>query len=673
MHDLTRANLVAGGICHCHCFVLFALLPDFHFPYISQSNPENLPEKRPSVYFSLTTRDFTAYAHFNTIPCSEISTTLLLDDQVYSADRTEATVIPGEAQRRPGIQEIRRSAWIRSFRGNDGKNLIIEFYDAVPCVGKERRLFIRGAEMRKRSSIKIAGCGIAGRIFTFIAAMGLAALFAAASAEAAVIYVDSGAGGANDGSCWTDAYTDLQDALGFALSGDEIWVAAGTYKPTSGAERSISFVLVDGVGLYGGFSGFETARDQRDWETNAVSLSGDIGTEDYTYDNSYQAVKCGEVTGSTVLDGFTISGGRAWGADPKNRGGGMYNDGGSPTVTNCTFSGNSWAEYGGGMYNDGGSPTVTNCTFSGNSWAEYGGGMYNDGGSPALTDCTFSGNSAISKGGGMYIAYGSPTVTNCTFTDNHAGHPDSDYGGQGGGMYNAGSPTVTNCTFSSNSTLRYSSAGGGMYNAGSPTVINCTFIQNCGDKGLGIHNRAVLTIKNTILADNGLEDLYNSATIDSTCNIVESYAGFTPDPTDITGDQPSLEIGPLADNGGGTWTHALLPGSVAIDAGTASGAPETDQRGVQRYVSPDIGAYELVLYYVEPLGDCGGKHYCYSSIQSAIDDAHGGDVVLIRVAEGDYNENAIHYVNASLEFGWNYNFSRQDAPTPAVLMGPDGH
>ena len=131
-----------------------------------------------------------------------------------------------------------------------------------------------------------------------------------------IIYVDSGASGANDGTSWTDAYTNLQDALSVPETGVEIWVAAGTYKPTAGADRTISFVLADGVRLYGGFAGGETELDQRDWESNITTLIGDIGIVEDDGDNSYHVVKCGSLTRATVLDGFTITGGNADGADP---------------------------------------------------------------------------------------------------------------------------------------------------------------------------------------------------------------------------------------------------------------------------------------------------------------------------------------------------------------------
>ena len=101
-------------------------------------------------------------------------------------------------------------------------------------------------------------------------------------AHADVIYVHSGANGTNDGSSWSNAYIGLPQALVNCVSGDEVWVAGGVYTPVD-ADHSLN--LVNGVGLYGGFSGIETNREQRNPAVNPTILSGDI-LQDDTVDSS---------------------------------------------------------------------------------------------------------------------------------------------------------------------------------------------------------------------------------------------------------------------------------------------------------------------------------------------------------------------------------------------------
>ena len=246
-------------------------------------------------------------------------------------------------------------------------------------------------------------------------------------------FVDGDANGSDDGKSWNGAFDDLQEALGQANDGDEIWVAEGTYKPTSGSNRSISFNLVEGVSIYGGFAGTETWRSQRKWTANQTILSGDIGTLDNQNDNSYHIVKGAN---NAILDGFTITGGNANGSGETTAGGGMYNSCCSPTVANCVFSQNNAYRYGGGLYNFESSPTVVNCIFSGNNVSSgWGGGMSNQPTStpppppyypatsstpsnPTLVNCTFSGNSA-GYGGGMNKGFDS-TMVNCIFWGNDA-------------------------------------------------------------------------------------------------------------------------------------------------------------------------------------------------------------------------------------------------------------
>lgn len=236
-----------------------------------------------------------------------------------------------------------------------------------------------------------------------------------------VIYVDAGATGANNGSSWTDAYRYLQDALAATQWGDEIRAAQGIYKPDQGvgvtpSDRTATFQLNNGVTIKGGYAGFgepdPNARDTDEYET---ILSGDLNgndadvndphdllTEPARGENSYHVVTGSRTDETTVLDGFTITGGNADGSSPYNYGGGMYSrgSGSSPTVSNCTFRRNSANSEGGGMYNYASTPAVVNSTFSGNS-AGVGGGIHNGDSSHAtLLNCTFSGNSA-GVGGGM--------------------------------------------------------------------------------------------------------------------------------------------------------------------------------------------------------------------------------------------------------------------------------
>ena len=104
------------------------------------------------------------------------------------------------------------------------------------------------------------------------------------SSFAQTIYVDANAGGLNNGASWKNAYIDLQTALQLAVSGNDIWVKGGVYKPTSSNKRVTSFVMKEGVSLYGGFSGIETDINQRDRSTQTV-LSGDIGNLSDSTDN----------------------------------------------------------------------------------------------------------------------------------------------------------------------------------------------------------------------------------------------------------------------------------------------------------------------------------------------------------------------------------------------------
>ncbi len=223
---------------------------------------------------------------------------------------------------------------------------------------------------------------------------------------------DPGTGAQNDPFRW------LQDGIDRAEDGVEVWVTAGRYRPTTGTDRTVSFVMKEGVAVYGGFDGTETQRNQRNWVANQTILSGDIGTLGSNLDNSYHVA-----TGAnnSVLDGFTVTGGNAAnGSPPYDVGGGMYSKDCNSAIANCIFSENAANHnVGGGVYNENCNLTITNCTFRGNS-ASLGGGVLNYKGNPIVVNCTFSGNSAQDSGGGIYNYETNSTVTNCILWDNIA-------------------------------------------------------------------------------------------------------------------------------------------------------------------------------------------------------------------------------------------------------------
>jgi len=262
-------------------------------------------------------------------------------------------------------------------------------------------------------------------------------------------------------------------------------------------------------------------------------------------------------------------------------------------LANVTFSRNK-AKYGAGMYNYQSSPTLTKVIFSDNVSSFVAGGMNNSGQSnPSLTDVYFFHNSAQSEGAGMANYEDSnPTLTNVAFVNNSA----SD--ACGGGIINYdSSPVLTNVTFSGN----HGTNGGGMSSSHSnPSLTNVTFADNTSHgPGSALYNvgGSKPTVTNTILWDNAPLDaqLYdeNGVSIISYSIIPGRHRG-----------EGNLEVDPqldkLANNGGFVPSYALLSGSPAIDAGSPSACPSTDQLGLPRpldgdgdgSVGCDMGAFE---------------------------------------------------------------------------------
>ena len=326
-------------------------------------------------------------------------------------------------------------------------------------------------------------------------------------------------------------------------------------------------------------------------------------------------------SGNATLSDSTFSGNTAAGSS----GGGIYNSnsGGALAMTNSTVSGNTSYRGGGGIYSNSGTVTLANITVSGNTSTTQGGaGIQNGSGTLTLTNSTVSGNSGPGEGGGISLStngtvtvtgstisgnqanlaggisnYGTMTLTNITVSGNNA---DVD----GGGIINnqGRTLTLTNCTVSGNTA---SGNGGGVYNKGTLILTNGTVSGNSASYGGGIRNTGLAKPLNAILAGNTASqfgpDCYGTLTSQGH-NLVQDVGFYTISGIltgNITGQDPLL--GPLADNGGPTLTHALLFGSPAIDSGDDSvvGSPlflTTDQRGASfprlQRAHVDIGAYE---------------------------------------------------------------------------------
>jgi len=299
-----------------------------------------------------------------------------------------------------------------------------------------------------------------------------------------VLFVDAGATGANDGTSWADAYTNLQDALQRSCFSDEVRVAAGAYSPdgnvldsfgaivhAGSGDRSATFQLVDDFEILGGYP---PGGGSRDPTTNETILSGDLNNDDDTGgngENSYHVVTGSGTNATAILDGFTVTAGHANGGGADSSGAGMYSDNGSSTIANCAFLTNIAADDGGGIYSiNNSSLVVTDCGFTENDAVRWGGGLYNSDSTPTLISCTFHGNTAGDVGAGIFNVRSNAVVTNCAFVGNSTVSV-------GGGMYNTDAdPTVTNCTFSGNA----AALGAGIFNAANSgsTVTNCVLWGN---------------------------------------------------------------------------------------------------------------------------------------------------------------------------------------------------
>lgn len=256
----------------------------------------------------------------------------------------------------------------------------------------------------------------------FVLAIFSHSLKAQSSTDRTVLYVNHSAlEGGNNGIDWPNAYHDLQTALEKAEYGNQIWVAGGTYLPDSQNDRSRSFVIPPGVKMYGGFEGTEASLEERQPETNPTILSGNIGAPADSTDNTYHVVYLSNPDSNTLIDGFTIMAGYAFG----NPGGTSADVGagikievneeglsGLPVISDCQFKNNT-ARRGGGIsvYSSvslSNGLSIRNTSFENNFASSFGGAMYmklekEDLAYHVIEKTRFLANSSGHMGGALYL------------------------------------------------------------------------------------------------------------------------------------------------------------------------------------------------------------------------------------------------------------------------------
>ncbi|MGB4775104.1 MAG: choice-of-anchor Q domain-containing protein, partial [Daejeonella sp.] len=416
-----------------------------------------------------------------------------------------------------------------------------------------------------------------------------------------IVYVKQNGAGNFSGNSWANAAASLADVLDAAQTDNaikEIWVAKGTYKPAYNPvaypanvqpdPRDVTFLLKNGLSLYGGFAGATTGRPEtiasRNIINNPTILSGDIKNTDTNTDDTYHVVIAVGNNSSAVLDGFIIENGNANGNSPasiqqagieRGSAGGMYNHQSSPGLRNSVLRNNT-GNYTGGLYNYQSSPIITNCIFYSNTaTAGNGGAITNtDQSSPIVTNTTFRSNSAAGTGGAMAnFLSSSPAVINSVFYHNTAADV---YGG--GAIYNHGSEVnIKNSTFSGNSVTSPQAMGGAIRNNNNAkaTITNSILYGNTAVSGLENGNIAgdAATVTYSLVEEEPGKEVYTAAG-NTNYNINTNPLFVKPE----DGDFSLMEGSPAIDQGNNISILGI-PADI-------SGKPRIAGKAV------DMGAYE---------------------------------------------------------------------------------
>ena len=434
--------------------------------------------------------------------------------------------------------------------------------------------------MKFRTIIPLLASAVLLFAFLLILSLAQARPVALAAPSTATWYVDA-ASGDDSNDCLTPgtACASIAATVVKAIDGDTIEIAAGTYNEheiqlseqltLNGA--GIGNTILDAGGAGRAFSVGSTVVVSGLLIQNGQTASGSIFTEGggaiFTSSGAHLTLRNAALQSNHAV----------------GEGGAIFNIG-NLVLDNTQVLSNTAGGYGGGIYNYNlGVITITQSLLAHNTaLGSQGGGIYAGGTALTIRDSTLDDNSAATFGGGLAVLMTGPTeLDGVTLSGNQAA--------EGAGLFSQqGTITATNLTVSGNSAANNY---GGIYITGPDTSLflkNGTIANNSrtnaagsGFNGLMTGNNAAASYVNTILAGNQENNcssfqpplsLGHNLADDYTCGLTQS------------GDQPGVDplLGLLDDNGGPVATHALLPGSPAIDAGDDAQCPASDARGVPR-------------------------------------------------------------------------------------------